>query len=258
MRPPLLPSAPVRTAAATGMPAPVARSSAQDLQACRAARGLLRPRPMQRASALWRRDPRDAPRAEQRLTLVQSLDETAEQAPAPRAGALTFARRGDAQLLASRLCRLSLVRAGATRVPREDVLLGSLPTGLSEAGRREVKRLTHYWEYAEAVVSSPLLRARETAVLLAGHHAVTLDASLRPRDLGRWEGRPTAELRSVWPDLHARWQSGDVDFDLPDSESPLDFRRRVASALGDLLAGPHHAILVVSHQDVIRAIATFL
>ena len=57
---------------------------------------------------------------------------------------------------AASLCRLPMVRAGLTSIPREEVILGSTPTGLSEAGRRELRWLTHYWEWADAVVSSPL------------------------------------------------------------------------------------------------------
>ena len=156
-----------------------------------------------------------------------------------------------------RLCRLLLVRAGPTQIPREEMLLGALPTELSESGRRAVRELLRYWEFADAVVSSPLRRARETATLLAGHRPVALEPRLRPRDLGRWEGRPLAELRASRPDLYDRWQQGD-DVDLGDGESPERFLARVTAALDGLLAGPHHSVLVISHRCVIRAIAARL
>jgi len=195
---------------------------------------------MQRARALRPSEPGDARSAE---------DEAAPSGErAPRGGA----RAGP------RLCRLPMVRAGRTRIPRDEVLLGASPTGLSEAGRSEVKRLTQHWEWADAVVSSPLRRARETAALLAGNLPIALAPDLRPRELGPWEGRPPSALRAIRPDSWARWQSGDADFDLLDSEAPERFRARVAAALEALLASPHRSVLLVTHLCVIRTIAALL
>ena len=198
---------------------------------------------MQRASALRPSEPGDARSA------ARAGDEAARSGErAPRGGA----RAGP------RLCRLPMVRAGRTRIPRDEVLLGASPTGLSEAGRSEVKRLTQHWEWADAVVSSPLRRARETAALLAGNLPIALAPDLRPRELGPWEGRPPSALRAIRPDSWARWQSGDADFDLLDSEAPERFRARVAAALEALLASPHRSVLLVAHLCVIRTIAALL
>jgi broad specificity phosphatase PhoE len=156
------------------------------------------------------------------------------------------------------LCRLALVRAGPTQRALDEDVVGSTPAGLSPAGRRDVRCMTRYWEWADAVVASPLRCARETAAGLAGDTPVALDPDLRPRHLGRFEGRSADELRAAWPEIHERWRAGDADFELVGAEAERSFRSRIAASLSRRMMGPHRSILVVSHLCVIRAIAAQL
>jgi broad specificity phosphatase PhoE len=100
----------------------------------------------------------------------------------------------------------------------------------------------------EQIRTSDLVRARETAELLAGvlGGELVLDERLREQHLGDLEGRPYAETwaaaeRHDWSDPHLPVAGG---------ESPYALRERMARAVAD--AAPD--TVLVSHGDAIRAV----
>jgi broad specificity phosphatase PhoE len=103
--------------------------------------------------------------------------------------------------------------------------------------------------------SSPLLRAVQTATIVAAPHGLSpipLDA-LTECDVGLWEGLDWPTIRDRYPDAHGRFMARPGDFGYPGGESYSDVYRRVRAAMEDLLArhaGDH--ILVVGHHVVNR------
>lgn len=150
-----------------------------------------------------------------------------------------------------RLSRLLMVRAGETEPAQSEILLGGLPVGLSAQGRRHVEALKHYWEWADGVVSSPVVRALDTARILAGRRSIRIDPDLRARELGSWEGRPGSELTS---EDHRLWLEGDLA-DLPGAEPAQSDSERAQRFWERVREGPCASLLVVSHQSTIRRIA---
>ena len=91
----------------------------------------------------------------------------------------------------------------------------------------------------ERIVSSPLARARDTAVAVAKHHHVEIqfDDGLKECHLGDMQGQP----RGSW---FAEYWSG--DFDPPNGEALDQFSRRVWDAMRRAVAmGPN--TLIVAH-----------
>lgn len=90
-------------------------------------------------------------------------------------------------------------RHGETAPNREGLILGrAADPELTEEGRRQAARLAELLarEDPMAVLTSPLLRARETAAAIAG--ACGLEAEVDERlveiDWGSWEGRPLSGI----------------------------------------------------------------
>jgi len=156
------------------------------------------------------------------------------------------------------LRRLTFVRAGPGESAGDAAVVGTDGVGLSAEGQRRVEQLASLWEWVEAVVSSPALRARQTAAALAPQAPVRIDERLRPRDLGPWQMRPASALREAHPEAFEQWRAGDTDFDLPEVEAAASFRARVCALLEDLDARRARYVLVVSHLAVIRAITAAL
>jgi broad specificity phosphatase PhoE len=86
---------------------------------------------------------------------------------------------------------LWLVRHGETTWNREGRVQGSSDPPLSEAGREGARRLGRRLAGTrfDAVYTSDLRRARETAALALPGAAAIGDARLRELDFGAWEGR---------------------------------------------------------------------
>jgi probable phosphoglycerate mutase len=109
-------------------------------------------------------------------------------------------------------------------------------------------------KHIDAIYSSPLERARETAAPLAKARgmAVRIDKGLLELDIGDWTGR---QLRSAQRDkqwkLIQRWPSG---FRFPGGESFAEMQTRMSGTLARLRAAhPGGVIVAVSHADPIKA-----
>ncbi|TPX05042.1 histidine phosphatase family protein, partial [Schumannella luteola] len=100
---------------------------------------------------------------------------------------------------------LAFVRHGQTDWNREGRLQGSSDIPLNDTGREQAlaaERMLAEWTW-DAVVSSPLARARETARIVADGLGLPLGPAypeLVERDYGPLEGLPDTEVIARWPD----------------------------------------------------------
>jgi probable phosphoglycerate mutase len=130
---------------------------------------------------------------------------------------------------------------------------------LSQRGRAQAEALASKLRIArfDALVSSDLLRARETAEIVAQAIGLPLvcDARLRERNLGAWSGLTHAEIASRWPVDFARVQARDLDVRPGGGESIRDVALRARGCFEDLARdGASGRIGVVAHGGVIRAL----
>jgi broad specificity phosphatase PhoE len=145
---------------------------------------------------------------------------------------------------------LYLVRHGETDWNRERRIQGLTDIPLNETGRAQARAtgmlLTRRrWD---AIFSSPLDRARETASIIAAEVGLaepTLIDALVERNYGQAEGMD-------WLEVERRFPHGTV---VPGRESREQVGARVIPALMELAAErPGEALLVVSHGGAIRAV----
>ena len=107
----------------------------------------------------------------------------------------------------------------------------------------------------DACFCSPLLRAVQTAAVVAAPHGLTpvpLEA-LAECDVGRWEGLDWPAVRALDADAHRRFHEDPAEFGYPGGESFRMVHDRAAPAIEELLrrhAG--EAVLVVAHHVVNR------
>ena len=128
---------------------------------------------------------------------------------------------------------------------------------LTERGREQAHALADLVgaEKIDAVYTSPLSRARETAEIVAaraGLEAVALP-ELREVDTGSWSGLSRADVETRFPEGFARWRSGGSGWE--DGESYEEMAERVIGALRRIAEDhPDGRVLVISHGGPIRAI----
>jgi probable phosphoglycerate mutase len=165
---------------------------------------------------------------------------------------------------------LLLIRHGVTEWNKDRRFQGHVDIPLDDEGRSQARRLGDRLAREHragpplaAVYSSDLARASQTAdaVAAALGLAVSIDAGLRERFYGAFEGRTAGDLEREYPDAFARWRAREPDFDLPGGgESLRRFHDRVRAMLV-ALAARHEGerVVAVTHGgvlDVIHRIAT--
>jgi probable phosphoglycerate mutase len=151
-----------------------------------------------------------------------------------------------------------LLRHGQTSMSVEKRYAGTSDVPLTEVGLRQADAAAKRLSSAglDAIVTSPLLRARQTATAVAAMcgAGVLVDEGFRETDFGAWEGRTFAEVRDRWPDEMAAWLA-DPLVAPPGGESLSAVRDRVSDALARLLADhPERRVLIVSHVTPIKTL----
>jgi probable phosphoglycerate mutase len=153
--------------------------------------------------------------------------------------------------------RLILLRHGVTEhsigkrfAGRSDLDL--TPEGVEQA-KRAARRVSDLGPI-DALVSSPLRRARQTAAQIAEVTGleIAIEDDFVEADFGDWDGHTFAEVQRQWPEELQAWLA-DPAVAPPNGESFAAVTRRVRRARGRLLAA--HAgkrIAVVSHVSPIK------
>lgn len=148
---------------------------------------------------------------------------------------------------------LLLLRHGPTQWNQDKRVQGRSDVPLSAGGRAEVKSWRVPAEFAGFEwISSPLLRAVETAALLGGGEAPR-DERLTEMDWGEWEGQHLDALRRELGDLMRAWEARGLDFCAPGGETPRQVQQRLTPFLAERAASGRGAV-AVAHKGVIRAV----
>ncbi len=147
--------------------------------------------------------------------------------------------------------RLVLWRHGQTPWNVQGRFQGQTDIHLDELGVEQAERAARLLAALrpDAIVASDLSRALATAAPLARLTGltVTTDKDLRERHGGAWEGLTDVEIRTRYPEEHAKWRP-------PEGESSATVADRAGSAMERIADNlqPGSLAVVVSHGAAIR------
>jgi len=149
---------------------------------------------------------------------------------------------------------LILVRHGRTAFNASGRLVGRLDPPLDDIGMAQAEAIGEALKGVDRVVSSPLLRARQTAEQIG--EPVEIDDRWIEVDYGVFDG---AELGTPGPiDLFERWRTNS-DYVPPGGESLSQMAARIVPSLEELLAdAAGDDIVVVSHVSPIKAAVSWV
>lgn len=149
-----------------------------------------------------------------------------------------------------------LVRHGETDWNRQGRIQGHLDSPLNAEGMAQAGRLADRLrsESFDAIVSSDLGRARSTAEIIAAQtgHVVSVDARLRERNYGIFQGLTLRQAEARYPDAYSSYRDESVGHTIPGGESTRDCFARHLACLNQLAA--RHAgqrLVVVAHGGVL-------
>jgi len=152
---------------------------------------------------------------------------------------------------------LTLVRHGQTDWNLARRIQGTTDIPLNDTGREDAHRAAAALagEQYDAVYASPLLRAQQTAEIIAGELGLgtpALTRGLRERTFGDGEGMLVEDYLKTWGD----WTSAVPGAETLDEvrDRALDSLERIVQASRRRSAPRAESIIVVSHGGVIRAL----
>ena len=222
-------------------------------------------RPVEETLAMLAADP-DPSDPDDTTDPVGAVDPAPDPLPA-RGGAVTTPRaelavpQGASQPDLGPATTVLLVRHGRTRLTQERRFSGVRgdDAPLTDVGRVDAVGAVPYLARTgvDAVVTSPLLRARQTADLLGerlGWPRAAVDDRWAELAFGDWDGLTAAEVVARDGDLFSRWLA-DPGLRPPNGESMRDLEARVGEAMADLLREHRGAtVVVVCHMTPIRSV----
>jgi len=137
---------------------------------------------------------------------------------------------------------LLLIRHGETAWNAERRLQGHSDIPLNQTGQQQAEALAAalQTEHLDAIISSDLLRARQTAQAIADLQGMDLiiKPEWRERCFGGFEGEYYDDLAAKHPIAHAAWKARDVDAPFPlgerAGETIRQFHQRISSAAHQL------------------------
>jgi broad specificity phosphatase PhoE len=149
---------------------------------------------------------------------------------------------------------LILMRHGETAWNREKRIMGDLDIALTTEGRgqcREAARLLEGFGITR-IVTSPLVRAAESAGIVAAHLRLPVEEDPRLVEVrfGHWQGRTYEEV-SADP-LYLEFAADPVANATPGGETVATVQSRGLEALATLREG--ECVLFVTHGDIIRTL----
>lgn len=146
---------------------------------------------------------------------------------------------------------LILLRHGQTAANAQARLQGHIDLPLDEVGVEQARKCGEYLRatYGDLIViSSPLIRARQTAAAVSD--TVTIDKRFIELDYGDWDG---VGLSDVDQQQWAQWRL-DPAFRPPNGETLLELDARVQPALLELADQARtNTVVVVSHVSPIKS-----
>ncbi len=155
-----------------------------------------------------------------------------------------------------------LVRHAESTWNRLKKIQGQKDPPLSPYGRKEANLVAKRFKGLsfEAIYSSPLKRALETARIIAGKKAkIQVEQDLREIALGDWEGKSLSQIRKKFGEAFDRWAIRPTRVPIPNGEDFKSFVRRVRKTLRSIEHRHKDGnVLVVCHGGVISTYVTFV
>jgi probable phosphoglycerate mutase len=156
-----------------------------------------------------------------------------------------------------------LIRHGETDWNRVRRLQGHWDIALNELGHRQASALARALssEKPTAIYASDLQRARDTAQAVADRHQITvsIDARLRERCYGAFEGLLYDDIDGHFPQAFAQWQARELHARFPagerQAETLHEFSARAVAVVTELAQRhDNEKIIIVSHGGVLDCV----
>jgi broad specificity phosphatase PhoE len=154
------------------------------------------------------------------------------------------------------------VRHGESVYNAEGRIQGQSDVPLSALGLRQGEAVAQALDSVslDAIYSSPLIRAKKTAEILAEGVgvAISYDDRLKEIHAGIFQDQRRADLEKTHPRELALWRSEDLDFAIPGGETRRQLMTRGRAILEEVASNGHQRAAVVAHGRLLVVTIKYL
>lgn len=147
-----------------------------------------------------------------------------------------------------------MVRHGETEWNVTNIFRGRIDIELSQTGMKQAELLAEYLSdtKVDAIYSSPLKRALQTAEAIARYHRLSVEIAPALLDFNfeRWQGLSRQEVRDKYKALYAEWLENPHQVQIPDGENLDNVRKRALGVVESIIAKHEGTAILVSHRVV--------
>jgi len=156
------------------------------------------------------------------------------------------------------MTQIIVARHGETQWNVSEIFRGRRDIGLNETGIEQAELLGDYLIDLgiEAIYSSPLERALDTARSVAKHHGLNVNVApgLNDFNYGAWEGLTHQMVRDKYTRLYEQWLKEPHLVKIPEGESLGEVRERAKSVVDGVVAKHSGTVVLVSHRVVSKVL----
>lgn len=147
---------------------------------------------------------------------------------------------------------VNFIRHGKTEGNMHKRYIGSTDEPLCKEGIAELGSIKY--PDCDILVSSPMLRCRQTTEIIYPDKDYSVYENLRECDFGMFEGKNYMELSDL-PE-YQKWIDGNAEDPFPEGEDPYDFRRRCVSEFEKIISSvpENSSVSFVVHGGVIMSV----
>jgi len=154
-----------------------------------------------------------------------------------------------------------LIRHGVTDWHRDQRVLGQRDVALNATGINQAQAAAHALAGVAVgeVLASPLVRAVQTAEIIAGQYSIEVARDPRLTDfrVGKWEGMAYEEVAKS-PE-YQRFVADPLSEGIPGGEDMKQIRERAVAAVEQALedAPQGESVVIVTHAGIVRVLLTY-
>jgi len=165
--------------------------------------------------------------------------------------------KGNKTLIPNKVTKLVVTRHGLTDWDKQDKTQGQTDVPIDENQIEEIKKFAQKIknENFAAIICSPLMRAKQTAKIIANklNIPVVIEELIIERDYGEFEGKTSKEIKKEHPDYH----KNKFNYDIPgDSEESYENMNKRAEKFMQKMDHNYNnqKVLIITHNAYMRAL----
>lgn len=146
--------------------------------------------------------------------------------------------------------KITITRHSKTFWNKEKRLQGCKDSPLSPEGMDNILALKEHIKnnHYDAIYSSPIKRAYDTAKLLFDNQPIITDERIREMNFGLLEGQKIDEIPEKYKKTyHDLWCHPEISNGIPEGETYDEIEERVKDFLNDLVKKPYDNVFIVTH-----------